>query len=58
MELASELPWPALAYMGLGTTALTLWIEMSALKQVMGAQLPCTRTLFWFVLCTMAPPLP
>ena len=32
------LPWPSLAYMGLGTTALTLWIEMSALKQA------CTTT--------------
>ncbi|KAK9800334.1 hypothetical protein WJX73_004585 [Symbiochloris irregularis] len=34
LELASELPWLALAFMGLGTTALTLWIEMSALKQI------------------------
>lgn len=28
------LPWPALFFMGLGTTALTLWIEMNALKEV------------------------
>lgn len=34
LTVARGLPWPALAYMGLGTTALTLWIEMSALKQV------------------------
>lgn len=29
-----DLPWPALAYMGVATTAFTLWIEMHALKDV------------------------
>ena len=32
--MAWTLPWPALLFMGLGTTALTLWIEMNALKHV------------------------
>ena len=31
---ASGLPWPAIAYMGLATTAFTLWVEMHALKDV------------------------
>ena len=26
------LPWAAVAYMGLATTAFTLWVEMHALK--------------------------
>jgi len=29
-----ELPWAAILFMGVGTTALTLWIEMDALKEV------------------------
>ena len=32
--MAKDLPWPALIFMGTGTTALTLWIEVFALKQV------------------------
>lgn len=34
LKQVQALPWPALAYMGLGTTALTLWLEMSSLKEV------------------------
>lgn len=30
----TDLPWPALLFMGIGTTAATLYIEMDALKQV------------------------
>ncbi|KAK9806318.1 hypothetical protein WJX72_010202 [[Myrmecia] bisecta] len=33
-DMAAGLPWPALVYMGLATTAFTLWVEMSALKEV------------------------
>ena len=32
MSMASGLPWPLLAYMGLATTAFTLWVEINALK--------------------------
>ena len=28
------LPWPTLVYMGVATTALTLWIEIEAMKKV------------------------
>jgi hypothetical protein len=31
---AAGLPWAAIAYMGLATTAFTLWVEMHALKNV------------------------
>ena len=31
-SMASSLPWPLLGYMGLATTAFTLWIEINALK--------------------------
>lgn len=34
LAMAASLPWPALAFMGLGTTALTLFIEMESLKEV------------------------
>lgn len=34
LSQAKALPWGSLAYMGLGTTALTLWLEMSSLKEV------------------------
>ena len=34
LAMAKDLPWPALIFMGTGTTALTLWIEVFALKQV------------------------
>ena len=30
----SALPWDELAFMGIGTTAVTLWIEMNSLKEV------------------------
>ena len=30
--MASGLPWPLLAYMGIATTAFTLWVEINALK--------------------------
>eukprot|EP01025_Chloroclados_australasicus_P015140 TRINITY_DN1720_c0_g2_i1.p1 TRINITY_DN1720_c0_g2~~TRINITY_DN1720_c0_g2_i1.p1 ORF type:complete len:445 (+),score=42.69 TRINITY_DN1720_c0_g2_i1:161-1336(+) len=30
----TSLPWQSLCYMGLATTALTLWIEMESLKEV------------------------
>jgi len=33
-QSALDLPWTALAYMGLATTAFTLWIEMESLKEV------------------------
>ena len=31
---AADVPWAQVAFMGIGTTALTLWIEMDALKEV------------------------
>ncbi|CAG9467883.1 unnamed protein product [Pedinophyceae sp. YPF-701] len=31
---AAQVPWWQIAYMGLATTALTLWIEMESLKEV------------------------
>ncbi len=34
LAAAAALPWAALAFMGLGTTAFTLWVEMHALKDV------------------------
>ena len=34
IEMVSNLPVPNLIYMGVATTALTLWIEMEALKEV------------------------
>lgn len=34
LKMGQALPWLSLAYMGLGTTALTLWLEMSSLKEV------------------------
>jgi len=34
LELVSNLPLPNLIYMGVATTALTLWIEMESLKEV------------------------
>lgn len=34
LELAKDLPWGPLAFMGLGTSALTLLLEMEALKEV------------------------
>lgn len=34
LAAAKELPWPALGFMGLATTAFTLWVEMHALKSV------------------------
>lgn len=36
-ELAKGLPWGELMFMGVGTTALTLYIEMEALKDVSAA---------------------
>lgn len=30
--MATGLPWPLLVYMGLATTAFTLWVEINALK--------------------------
>lgn len=34
LSLASSVPWVSCVYMGLATTALTLWIECKALKDV------------------------
>jgi drug/metabolite transporter (DMT)-like permease len=34
LHMASDLPWPVLVYMGLATTAFTLWVEINALKDV------------------------
>ncbi len=34
LAAAGSLPWPALAFMGLATTAFTLSVEMHALKAV------------------------
>ena len=34
VDVASNLPWPALLWMGLATTSFTLWIEFLALKNV------------------------
>lgn len=34
MDKAAGLPWLSLAYMGLGTTALSLYLEMASLKEV------------------------
>ena len=34
VDMVSNLPLPNLLYMGVATTALTLWIEMEALKEV------------------------
>lgn len=34
LKMGQTLPWLSLAYMGLGTTALTLWLEMASLKEV------------------------
>ena len=31
-RMATGLPWPLLVYMGLATTAFTLWVEINALK--------------------------
>lgn len=34
LSQANSLPWLDILFMGIGTTALTLWIEMDALKEV------------------------
>lgn len=34
VESAAGLPWLEIVFMGVGTTALTLWIEMDSLKEV------------------------
>ena len=52
--MAQDLPWPALIFMGTGTTALTLWIEVFALKQVLASR----RSALSAALCTIMPALP
>lgn len=37
LELSKALPWGDVLFMGVGTTALTLWIEMESLKDVSAA---------------------
>lgn len=34
LVMVESLPWASLFYMGLATTAFTLWVEMNALKEV------------------------
>ena len=34
LTAAQDLPWLEILFMGVGTTALTLWIEMDSLKEV------------------------